>query len=79
MFNIILQQWFSINPSFQLLESKDEDEDTFSTKLDLDLMRKGLELSHQLSRLKPHIKVQGKHGLNMMHLIKKYNEKCARM
>ncbi len=39
----------SFNIGFHLLESEDEDEDkdTSSTKLDPDLMRKGLEPSHQ--------------------------------
>jgi len=39
MFDIILQHWFPIDPNFQLLEFKDEDEDkdTSSIKLNFDI------------------------------------------
>lgn len=43
MLNIILRHWFLVNLIFQLpkFEDKDEDEDNFSTKSNLDLKCKG--------------------------------------
>ncbi len=41
--NIILQHWFLVDPTFQLPKpkNKDEKEDNFSTKFDLDMKNKG--------------------------------------
>jgi hypothetical protein len=46
---ITFQNWFPIDPSFQLLKSEDknEDKDTSSTEMDPNLKHKGLEPSHQ--------------------------------